>query len=198
MNFILALIVGYFLGNISASFIVGKLTKNIDIRKFGSGNAGATNTLRVLGLKAGLLVFFVDILKGVAAVLLGRLVAGDAGGMIAGAASVAGHIWPAFLSFKGGKGVATSFGVLVVLFPVVALILFAVSASLVAITRFMSLGSIAAAILLPILLLVIGYDWLYIIFGLVLAALIIYLHKSNISRLLAGKENKLGSKPKVK
>lgn len=198
MNFILALIVGYFLGNISASFIVGKLTKNIDIRKFGSGNAGATNTLRVLGLKAGLLVFFVDILKGVAAVLLGRLVAGDAGGMIAGAASVAGHIWPAFLSFKGGKGVATSFGVLVVLFPVVALILFAVSASLIAITRFMSLGSIAAAILLPILLLVIGYDWLYIIFGLVLAALIIYLHKSNISRLLAGKENKLGSKPKVK
>jgi len=198
MNFILALIVGYLLGNISASFIVGKLTKNIDIRKFGSGNAGATNTLRILGLKAGLLVFFVDILKGVAAVLLGRLVAGDAGGMIAGAASVAGHIWPAFLSFKGGKGVATSFGVLVVLFPLVALILFAVSASLVAITRFMSLGSIAAAILLPILLLVIGYDWLYIIFGLVLAALIIYLHKSNISRLLAGKENKLGSKPKVK
>jgi len=198
MSYILALIVGYILGNISASFIVGKLTKNIDIRKFGSGNAGATNTLRVLGLKAGLLVFFVDILKGVAAVLLGRLVAGDAGGMIAGAASVAGHIWPAFLSFKGGKGVATSFGVLVVLFPVVALILFAVSASLVAITRFMSLGSIAAAILLPILLLVIGYDWLYIIFGLVLAALIIYLHKSNISRLLAGKENKLGSKPKVK
>lgn len=198
MNFILALIVGYLLGNISASFIVGKLTKNIDIRKFGSGNAGATNTLRILGLKAGLLVFFVDILKGVAAVLLGRLVAGDAGGMIAGAASVAGHIWPAFLSFKGGKGVATSFGVLVVLFPVVALILFAVSASLIAITRFMSLGSIAAAILLPILLLVIGYDWLYIIFGLVLAALIIYLHKSNISRLLAGKENKLGSKPKVK
>lgn len=198
MNFILALIVGYLLGNISASFIVGKLTKNIDIRKFGSGNAGATNTLRILGLKAGLLVFFVDILKGVAAVLLGRLVAGDAGGMIAGAASVAGHIWPAFLSFKGGKGVATSFGVLVVLFPLVALILFAVSASLVAITRFMSLGSIAAAILLPILLLVIGYDWLYIIFGLVLAALIIYLHKSNITRLLAGKENKLGSKPKVK
>jgi len=198
MNYILALIVGYLLGNVSASFIVGKLTKNIDIRKFGSGNAGATNTLRVLGVKAGLLVFFVDILKGVVAVLLGRLAAGDIGGMLAGAAAVAGHIWPVFLSFKGGKGVATSFGVLVVLFPVVALILFAVSASLVAITRFMSLGSITAAVLLPILLLVIGYDWVYIIFGLALAALVVYLHKGNITRLLAGKENKLGSKPKVK
>jgi len=198
MNYILALIVGYFLGNVSASFIVGKLTKNIDIRKFGSGNAGATNTLRVLGVKAGLLVFFVDILKGVVAVLLGRLAAGDTGGMLAGAASVAGHIWPVFLSFKGGKGVATSFGVLVVMFPVVALILFAVSASLVAITRFMSLGSITAAVLLPILLLITGYDWLYIVFGLALAALVVYLHKGNITRLLAGKENKLGSKPKVK
>ena len=198
MNYILALIVGYLLGNVSASFIVGKLTKNIDIRKFGSGNAGATNTLRVLGVKAGLLVFFVDILKGVVAVLLGRLAAGDAGGMLAGAASVAGHIWPVFLSFKGGKGVATSFGVLVVMFPVVALILFAVSASLVAITRFMSLGSITAAVLLPILLLVIGYDWLYIVFGLALAVLVVYLHKGNIIRLLAGKENKLGSKSKVK
>jgi len=198
MNYILALIVGYLLGNVSASFIVGKLTKNIDIRKFGSGNAGATNTLRVLGVKAGILVFFVDILKGVAAVLLGRFAAGDIGGMLAGAASVAGHIWPVFLSFKGGKGVATSFGVLVVLFPVVALILFAVSASLVAITRFMSLGSIAAAVLLPILLLIAGYDWLYIVFGLALAALVVYLHKGNITRLLAGKENKLGSKPKIK
>lgn len=198
MNLILALVLGYFLGNISASFIVGKLTKNIDIRKFGSGNAGATNTLRVLGLKAGLLVFFVDILKGVAAVLLGRLVAGETGGMIAGAASVAGHIWPVFLGFKGGKGVATSFGILVVLFPVISLILFVVSASLVSITRFMSLGSITAAALLPILLLLFGYDWQFIIFGLALASLVIYLHKGNIIRLLAGKENKLGSKPRVK
>jgi glycerol-3-phosphate acyltransferase PlsY len=198
MNYILALVLGYFLGNISASFIVGKLTKNIDIRKFGSGNAGATNTLRVLGLKAGLLVFFVDILKGVAAVLIGRLVAGDAGGMIAGAASVAGHIWPVFLGFKGGKGVATSFGILVVMFPVISLILFVVSASLVTITRFMSLGSITAAALLPILLLFFGYDWQFIIFGLALASLVVYLHKGNITRLLAGKENKLGSKPRVK
>ncbi len=133
-----------------------------------------------------------------AAVLLGRLAAGDTGGMLAGAASVAGHIWPVFLGFKGGKGVATSFGILLVLFPAIAIILLAISASLVAITRFMSLGSIIAAVMLPILLLLSGYDWKYIIFGLALAALIVYLHKGNITRLLAGKENKLGSKPKVK
>jgi len=198
MNYIVALVMGYLLGTVSASFIVGKLTKNIDIRKHGSGNAGATNTLRVLGLKAGLLVFFVDILKGVAAVFLGRLLAGDAGGMVAGAASVAGHIWPVFLSFKGGKGVATSFGVLVVMFPVIAFIQFIVLITLVVFTRFMSLGSITAAVLLPILLVLFGYSWQYIIYGTALATLIVYLHKGNIARLLAGKENKIGSKPRVK
>jgi glycerol-3-phosphate acyltransferase PlsY len=198
MNTILALVLGYLLGNISASFIVGKITKNIDIRKFGSGNAGATNTLRVLGLKAGLLVFFVDLLKGVAAVLIGSLIAGEAGGFAAGAASVAGHIWPVFLGFKGGKGVATSFGILLVLFPAIALIMFVVFTSLVTITRYMSLGSITSAVLLPILLLLFGYDWQYFFFGLVLASLVVYLHKGNITRLLAGKENKLGSKPRVK
>jgi len=198
MNYILALVMGYLLGTVSASFIVGKLTKNIDIRKHGSGNAGATNTLRVLGLKAGLLVFFVDILKGVAAVLLGRLLAGEAGGMVAGAASVAGHIWPVFLNFKGGKGVATSFGVLVVMFPAIAFIQFIVLITLVVFTRFMSLGSITAAVLLPILLVLFGYSWLYVVYGAALATLIVYLHKGNIARLLAGKENKIGSKPKVK
>jgi len=198
MNYVLTLVLGYFLGNISASFIVGKLTKNIDIRRFGSGNAGATNTLRVLGLKAGLSVFFVDILKGLAAVLFGRLIAGDVGGMIAGAASVAGHIWPVFLSFKGGKGVATSFGVIVVMFPVIAPILFIVLVLLVVITRYMSLGSITAAVLLPVLLILFGHSWQYILFGLALASLIVYLHRGNIERLLTGTENKLGSKPKVK
>jgi len=198
MNYIVALVMGYLLGTVSASFIVGKLTKNIDIRKHGSGNAGATNTLRVLGLKAGLLVFFVDILKGVAAVLLGRLIVGDAGGMVAGAASVAGHIWPVFLSFKGGKGVATSFGVILVMFPAIAFIQFTVLITLVVFTRFMSLGSITAAVLLPILLVLFGYSWLYIVYGTALATLIVYLHKGNIARLLAGKENKIGSNPKVK
>lgn len=198
MSYVIALLAGYFLGNISTSYIVGKMTKNIDIRKFGSGNAGATNTLRVLGVKAGLLVFAVDIIKGVIAVLIGRLIAGDIGGMIAGGAAVAGHVWPVILGFKGGKGVATSFGMFLVMFPWAALVMFVVFFTLVAVTRYMSVGSITAAVLLPILLLVSGYDVVYVLFGLVMAMLVVYLHKENLVRLLAGKENKIGGKPRVR
>jgi len=198
MSYVLALICGYLLGNISTSYIIGRLTKNIDIRRFGSGNAGATNTLRVLGLKAGIMVFLVDILKGMVAVFIGFILAGTPGGMISGAAAVAGHIWPIFLGFKGGKGVATSFGVLIVLFPLVAFIMFVVFVLLVVTTKLMSLGSIVVALLLPILLILFGYELYFLFYGLFLSSLIVYLHKANISRLLAGKENKIGDKSRLK
>lgn len=198
MSYVLALICGYLLGNISTSYIIGRLTKNIDIRRFGSGNAGATNTLRVLGLKAGIMVFLVDILKGMVAVFIGFILAGTPGGMISGAAAVAGHIWPIFLGFKGGKGVATSFGVLIVLFPLVAFIMFVVFVLLVGTTKLMSLGSIVVALLLPILLILFGYELYFLFYGLFLSSLIVYLHKANISRLLAGKENKIGDKSRLK
>lgn len=198
MLMMLAILFGYLLGSVSTSYILGKLTKNIDIRQHGSGNPGATNTLRVLGVKAGIMVFAIDIIKGILAVLIGQLLAGEVGGILAGLSAVIGHIWPVFTGFRGGKGVATSFGVLIVIFPAISAILFVVFMTLVFTTRYISVGSIAVAIVLPILLIVFRYPLLSIGLGLVLAILVLYRHKENISRLIAGKENKIGKKSKLK
>ena len=198
MLMMLAILFGYLLGSVSTSYILGKLTKNIDIRQHGSGNPGATNTLRVLGVKAGIMLFAIDIIKGILAVLIGQLLAGEVGGILAGLSAVIGHIWPVFTGFRGGKGVATSFGVLIVIFPAISAILFVVFMTLVFTTRYISVGSIAVAIVLPILLIVFRYPLLSIGLGLVLAILVLYRHKENISRLIAGKENKIGKKSKLK
>ena len=110
MWYILIAIIGYFLGNISSSYLVGKLMAKVDVREHGSGNLGATNVYRVLGFKAGAIVFLADTLKGLLATLIGLWIKGDVGGLIGGIAAVAGHNWPFLLEFKGGKGIATSFG----------------------------------------------------------------------------------------
>lgn len=194
MKYILIAIIGYFLGNISSSYLVGKLGSNIDVREHGSGNLGATNAYRVLGFKAGGLVFLADTLKGILATLIGLWIAGDIGGLVGGMAAVAGHDWPFFLGFKGGKGIATSFGSVIILFPLIALILFIVEVIIIALTGYVSLASICAAILFPILVIAFKYNIGLIIGSLLLGALVIYRHKSNISRLLKGQENKITSK----
>lgn len=197
MKLFIAVLAGYLLGSIPPSFLAGKITRNIDIRQYGSGNAGATNVLRVLGVKAGIVVFLADILKGVLAALVGRWMAGETGAVLAGFAAIVGHNWPVFLNFRGGKGIATSFGVLLVLFPLISAILFVVGVIIIAITGYVSLGSITAAILFPILLVIFGYDWKMVLFGVLVGGLALYRHRSNISRLIEGKENKLGERARV-
>lgn len=198
MKLFILIIVSYLLGSIPSSFIAGKIAGNIDIRQYGSGNAGATNVLRVLGLKAAIPVFLADVLKGVLATLIGKRMGGDALAALAGFAAIVGHNWPVFLNFRGGKGIATSFGVLLVLFPLISFILFMAGVIVIAITRYVSLGSITAAVLFPILLLIFGYEWKMVLFGIAVGSLAIYRHRSNITRLLEGRENKLGQRARVR
>lgn len=194
MNIFVTILLSYLIGCFSSAYFLGKISKNIDIRNYGSGNAGATNALRVLGKKIGALTFALDILKGVIAVLIGRALFGFNGSLLAGIFVVIGHNFPVFLGFKGGKGVATSFGVLLMLNWEAALLCLLVAASIIIFTKYVSLGSIVASISAP-LMMVLTLDsvnkYLYITTWL-LAALSVYRHKANILRLCRGEENKLG------
>lgn len=191
-KYLLAAIIGYLIGNFAPSYFLGKITRNIDIRDHGSGNAGATNTFRVLGVRAGVIVFICDVLKGVLATLIGLWITkSQFGGALSGGMAVIGHNWPVFLSFKGGKGIASSFGLIITLFPGIGLILFAVAAILTLSTKYVSLGSISGAVLFPILLILFKQPFPMIIIGAALALIAVYRHKDNIKRLLNGRENKI-------
>lgn len=184
---------GYLIGTIPFGYLAGRL-KGIDVRQFGSGVTGGTNVLRTLGpIPAGLTVL-ADLLKGVSAVALGGEVAGPWGAAVGGIAAMVGHSWPVYLGFKGGKSVATGFGTVLFLFPVVASAAVASFALIVAMTRFVSLGSLVGTAVV----------WSAVTFGsypvalkvlVAGAALIIYIrHAANIKRLLAGKESKFGQR----
>ncbi len=191
---ILAAIAGYLLGSLNSSLIVGKFY-GVDIRKHGSGNAGTTNTLRTLGKKAALFVLIGDMLKGILAYLVGFYISGDPmGGMIGGLAAIIGHNWPLYFGFKGGRGVLTSLAVLLMMDWKIALVLLGIFIIIVALTRYVSLGSIIGAALFPILSLLMGRDLTHIIFSAIIGIMIIILHRDNIKRLLAGTESKLGAK----
>ena len=191
-KYILAIILGYLIGNFATSYVAGKLIANIDIRNYGSGNAGATNTFRVLGPAAGTIVFIGDVLKGLLAALIGRWLTGTvAGGMLAGTFAVVGHNWPVMFNFKGGKGIASSFGLIMALFPKIGLILFVVVVTVILVSRYVSLGSITAAVLFPILLIIFGQPFRIVLLGLILCLMALWRHTDNISRLRMGKENKI-------
>jgi glycerol-3-phosphate acyltransferase PlsY len=196
VRYVLIAVIGYFLGNISSSYIVGKLGSNIDVREHGSGNLGTTNAYRVLGLKAGALVFIGDVIKGIIATVIGLLIVRDnsIGGLIGGITAVAGHNWPFLLGFRGGKGIATSFGTIIILFPKAALILLVVEVLIIALTGYVSLGSVSVAILLPILAIVFKYNPWLIVGSFILAIMAVFRHKDNITRLLNGTENKITSR----
>jgi glycerol-3-phosphate acyltransferase PlsY len=193
--FVVALM-SYFIGNFSSAYILGKRVENKDIRKFGSGNAGATNALRVFGKKVGLFAFILDVLKGILAVYIGGLLLGDRGELIAGVFVVLGHNWPILLRFKGGKGIATSLGVVVSLHWPTAIICIVIGVLIIIITRYVSLGSIVAAGLVPIIGIVANrpFNKDFFITTLILAILAIYRHKDNIKRLINGEEFKLGER----
>lgn len=191
--YIIVAIVGYFLGSIPTGYLVGKLLCGIDIRQFGSKNIGTTNMFRTLGPKPAAMVLLVDVLKGVAAVAFALYYAnGDImAQIVAGVMSVIGHNYSCWLSFKGGRGVATSLGVVIMLMPLTSLLVFVIWAIIVYATRYVSLGSIIGAACTPVLAWYFGYDLKIQILALVMAILVIAGHKDNIKRLLAGNENKI-------
>jgi len=192
-------LLAYFLGNFSPSFLAGKLFRNIDIREHGSGNAGTTNVIRVIGWKIGAGVFIIDIVKGCLVVFLGDTLGGELGIILAGFFVVIGHNFPILLNFRGGKGVAATAGIFLYLFPIPTLIAALLFALIVLLTRMVSVGSLSFVLLMigftiftqqsgPIIMLTTG-----------LAIFVFIRHKTNIQRILQGKENKLsfGQKTKI-
>lgn len=198
-------IIAYLLGSINFGIILSSNMYGDDVRTHGSGNAGTTNMLRTYGKKAAILTLAGDVLKGVAAVMIARIVLGSTCGYVAALFAVLGHAFPIFYKFKGGKGVATTLGVTLALNWVVAVILLVIFALIVLLTKFVSLGSIIAAAFFPI---VIDRIKGYVIPGagqvpmiapfiaFLMAALVIWLHRANLKRLFAGTESKLSFKKK--
>lgn len=197
LNYIIIAVIAYLLGSISFGMIVAKLKGGPNLREVGSKNTGATNVLRVMGVKTGLIVFVLDILKALIACIIGRCWMGLNGAMVAGLAVVIGHNWPCFFQFKGGKGVASTLSVMLMTFPVPAVICYIVAIVLIATTRYVSLGSITLAALFAVMVIATNWaNWLVIVWVIAISGLLIWRHHANIGRLLKGTENKLGSKKK--
>jgi len=201
MNEFFLIILAYLLGSIPTSLIISKTQFNIDIRDYGSGNAGATNTFRVLGSKWGSIVMFLDVLKGILAVKLALLLPFYVENEFArtnfqiglGLAAVFGHIIPIWADFRGGKGVATLFGLIIAISPWTALGCVGVFLMVLFLTRFVSLSSILASMAFPVFILVIFNveNDAYRIFAIAVALLVVLTHQKNIGRLLSGNENKV-------
>lgn len=191
LKWILVLLLSYLLGCFQTGVIISR-TKNVDIRSKGSKSTGTTNVFRVLGAKASLLTFVGDILKGVLACLLGMWLLGNAGASMAGLAVIIGHMFPVFSRFRGGKGVATSLGTSLVMNPALGLILLAVSAVGIAVTRIVSIFSILSLIAFAVVnSFLCGGDGFEIAYSIAAAALVVFAHRSNIRRILSGTENRL-------
>lgn len=191
---LLAVLVSYLIGSIPAAAWVAR-TRGVDIRRVGSGNSGATNVLRSLGKGPALVVALFDILKGALSVWLAHLLGlGPVWSALCGVAAVVGHNFSPFLGFRGGKGVATSFGTTAALDPVVGLAAFVVGVGGIGLTRFVSAGSILGALTAVVVTVVLGRPaWLMLVVAL-LAALLTWQHRDNIQRLQAGNERRLGEK----
>lgn len=196
------ILVSYLIGSFPTSYMMGKILKGIDLREHGSGNLGATNVFRVVGKTAGIITLLIDAFKGfIPAFLFSGLIMTWAPelsltlldvGVILGVAAILGHMFTLFMKFKGGKGVATSLGVFLALAPLPILFTVVVCCTIMAVTRYVSLGSISGALLLPILIIVLYPDSrLLIIFSIVIGSIIIVRHKTNIKRIVQGSENKL-------
>ena len=191
-EYLLTGVIAYLVGSIPSGLILGKLFWHTDLRKYGSHNIGATNAWRTLGKVPGIIVFLADSLKGQAGVLLGlSLVGTPLAAVIGGLLAIVGHNFSLFLRFHGGKGVATSLGVLTMLMGNVTLIVFALWFTIVYMTRYVSLGSVVAGVLTPILAALFAYPMEYIVFTVIAAFLVIVRHHENIKRLMDGTENKI-------
>ena len=188
---------GYLLGSFPSGYLAGRWCAGVDIRQLGSGSTGATNVLRQVGKGPALVVFVVDVFKGSAAVILARALLGSGayGWLVAaGLAALAGHIWPIWLGGKGGKAVATGFGMLLGLVPAVGLACLGVFLTSLALSRIVSISSVLAAASLPLLMAGAGAPGAYLGLGVVAAVMVIWRHRSNLARLLKGEEPRLGQK----
>ena len=191
MDVFLMVLSAYLIGSIPTGLIFGKLIWKKDLRRLGSRNIGATNAWRVIGKKAGVLIFLLDFLKGQIGALLGLLILGTPSAMVlAGFFAIVGHVFPLFLGFKGGKGVATAVGVLAMLMPKIMAIVVVVWLVLVLLTRYVSVASIAAAVLTPILAACFKVPDVFFAFALASAVVIVWRHRENLARLKAGRENR--------
>lgn len=206
--YIIIAIIAYLIGSINFSVIISKRMAGFDVREKGSGNAGTTNMLRSIGVKAAVITLLCDILKGVVVILIAILIGNIVDGLddallvqLAGIFVIIGHTFPIFFGFKGGKGIATSLGVLLMINWQIGLICLVFALILMAITRMVSVGSIAAAILFPVLIVFIGQNyivpvnnWSYLIFSIIIAILVLFNHRENLKRIFTGKENKISFK----
>ena len=204
---VITAVIAYLIGSVNFSVILSKKMAGFDVREKGSGNAGTTNMLRSVGKKAAALTLICDILKGVVAILIAMFI-GWAFKVenqsllvqIAGIAVVLGHTFPIFFGFKGGKGVATSLGILIMSNWQIGLICLVFGVLLIALTRMVSVGSCAAAVLFPVLTLFITDNYIvsqgsgYLIYSIILAVIVLFNHRSNIKRIMTGKENKISFK----
>ena len=209
-TYIIVAVIAYLIGSINFSIILSKKMAGFDIREKGSGNAGTTNMLRSVGKKAAVITLICDILKGVVsiliAVLAGKIIKNLDNALLvqlAGIFVIIGHTFPIFFKFKGGKGIATALGVLLMINWQIGLICLIFALVLMALTKMVSVGSIAAAILFPILVAFIDQNyivptsnsnWSYLVFSIIVALLVIFNHRANVKRLLNGTENKLDFK----
>jgi acyl phosphate:glycerol-3-phosphate acyltransferase len=207
MSLVLAAALGYVLGAIPFGLIVGRVTRGIDLREYGSHRTGATNALRTLGLRAAALVFLLDVGKGVAAVLLARLLFADDSlaewaAAIAGFAAIVGHDWSVFIGFTGGRGVATSAGALGAMSPWTILILAPIVIGLIWRTRYVSLGSITGGLMAPVITTGLWFGGAAgvpaIAYALASGLLVTAAHADNIARLRAGTERRVGEKEVVR
>ncbi len=192
-----SLLLAYLLGAIPTGYLISRWVADLDIRDVGSGSTGATNVLRQVGKGPALVVFLVDVAKGTTAVVLARsLQLGDEWQVLAGLAALAGHIWPVWLGWKGGKAVATGLGMLLGLSWPVGLACFGVFVTVISLSRIVSLASVSAAISLPLLMLwsFVGSSFrpAYLVLALIAMVLVVWRHRSNLKRLLAGSEPKIG------
>lgn len=206
VEYIIMAIIAYLIGSINFSVIISKKIAGFDIREKGSGNAGSTNMLRSVGKKAALITLGCDILKGIVAILIAiiiNMIAEDSTNpailvQIAALCVVVGHTYPIFFEFRGGKGVATSLGIIILVNWQIGLICLVFALVLIALTRMVSLGSISAAILFAVLTIFLPDHFLvegnYIIFGILLATLVIFNHRTNIKRIMEGNESRINFK----
>ncbi|MBI2723617.1 MAG: glycerol-3-phosphate 1-O-acyltransferase PlsY [Chloroflexi bacterium] len=205
-SILVAAVVGYAIGSVQFGLLITRATRGVDIRDYGSGATGATNVIRTSGAKAGVLVIFLDVGKGVAPVYLGRLIARGFGvdahddrAWAEGAAAfaaVCGHVWPMYAGFRGGKAVATGFGAALAMNPLAAVAMIPVAAVIVATTRIMSLMSIMMAPLLALFFVILAAlaisPWAYAVYAIGASAIIVSRHSANIRRLAAGTEPRIG------
>lgn len=205
VNIFIVIILAYLIGNFCSAYVIGKLIFKKDIRDYGSGNAGATNALRVFGKKAGAIAFVGDALKGGITVIIGGYILSNSGntlsieGMyLAGVFVAVGHNWPVILNFKGGKGIATTIGAVSTINPLLALSIIVIGVIIIYKTKYVSLGSLLGSVILPIIVIFLVIlditDVRFLILSSILSIMAVLKHRSNLVRLINGTERKLGQK----